>query len=693
MRYFYSDRIEEFLRCSTDEILGRLSKESSFDINTLQRNAWVDEINLLKNALVGENTGEIIFEYSIPRLGKRIDTVLLLKGLVFVLEFKIGATEYLRQDIEQVWDYALDLKNFHEASHPLTIVPILIATDAKLCSGTYTFSYYNDHVFEPICCNAKGMTDTISNLCTQYGQVRDLTGWKESRYLPTPTIIQAARALYGNHSVENITRTEASGKSLKRTSAFVLKIIDEARSKRQKSICFITGVPGAGKTLVGLNIATKKSEPNTEQGEPKELAVYLSGNRPLVDVLSEALARDKVQQEKEAYEQGKRAKKPTKTEAKKAVNSFIQIVHHYRDTTLSKLRPIHDGSIEIDPNKTSRHEKDGYAEVEHVAIFDEAQRAWTQPHLSNWLKRKKHIANFPMSEPEFLIWSLDLREDWAVIVCLVGGGQEINSGEAGIAEWIRAINLRFPNWNVYISDKLTGKEYANDDITPLLARNPKIQYNSDLHLAVSMRSFRAERLATFVHLLLEGNVTKAKELFSTLNDKFPLVLTRSLDTAKKWLRQRARGTERYGLVVSSQAQRLRPLAIDVRCKPDTVHWFLDDITDIRSSLFLEDAASEFDVQGLELDWTCLIWDGDLRWQRTKIREGWGNYAFKGNKWENINTEERKAYQINAYRVLLTRARQGMILCIPEGNPEDATRLPEFYDGTYQYLKNIGIPEI
>ncbi len=294
-----------------------------------------------------------------------------------------------------------------------------------------------------------------------------------------------------------------------------------------------------------------------------------------------------------------------------------------------------------------------------------------------------------MSEPEFLIWSLNLREDWAVVVCLVGGGQEINTGEAGIGEWLRAVNANFPDWNVFISDQLTEKEYAEGELENLLQANNHVQRCTSLHLAVSMRSFRAEQLSNFVHHLLEGNISQAQALLETLKNKYPVVITRNLDAAKEWLRKQKRGSERYGLVVSSQAQRLRPLAIDVRSKPNIKHWFLDDITDIRSSLFLEDAASEFDVQGLELDWTCLVWDGDLR------RNGreWQNFTLKGNQWQNIRSADKKTYQINAYRVLLTRARQGMVICVPEGNPDDATRLPEFYDGTYNYFKQIGLEEI
>ena len=677
-RYFYMANNTDFLIADERAILGELAAENPFDLTDMQRKAWLEEIRILKTILPASQASQVIFEYSIPRLGKRIDVLVLLGGVVFVLEFKVGGKDYRRQDIEQVWDYALDLKNFHEASHSLIIAPILIATEATAVAQTLSFGIYNDHVFDPVCCNASVLKEIIEKILQQYASAADLSDWQCSRYLPTPTIIQAASALYLNHSVEEITRTEASGENLKLTSDFVMQIIAHSKDNKQKSICFVTGVPGAGKTLVGLNVAVR-------QFEKKSLAVYLSGNQPLVSVLSEAIARDKKRQE-EALHPGKRY---NITEARRNVRSFIQIVHHYRDTTLKKLKKsIQNGVLEIDPAKVKHHSDDGFSEVEHVAIFDEAQRAWTKQQLANWLARKQDIQNFPMSEPEFLIWSLNLREDWAVIICLVGGGQEINTGEAGIGEWLRAINARFPEWNVFISEQLSGREYAEGELNSLLSANPRVKHSSSLHLAVSMRSFRAEQLSTFVHYLLEGEVAKAQELCSTLSGRYPIAITRSLEKAKKWLRDHKRGTERYGMVVSSQAQRLRPLAIDVRCKPDTVHWFLDDLTDIRSSLFLEDAASEFDVQGLELDWTCLVWDGDFRWNGNE----WTNFSFVGSAWQNIRSPERKAYQLNAYRVLLTRARQGMILCVPTGNPEDATRLPEFYDETYEYLKRIGLHE-
>ncbi|MBQ8361677.1 MAG: DUF2075 domain-containing protein [Bacteroidaceae bacterium] len=691
-RYFYQSSIQDFIRKSTTNIFGEMSINDDGDTAATQKYAWSEEIEILKQALNSwkEENGEILFEYSIPRLGKRVDVVLLLRGIVFVIEFKAGEEAYLRTDMEQVMDYALDLKNFHLASHHRTIVPILVATEAKESSNNLFLSVYDDHIYNPIFANADTLSSLIERVIekelAQPSSANDFQDWAISRYAPTPTIIEAASTLYRNHSVEDITRTEASGESLCKTTQYLIDIINRSRENGEKSICFVTGVPGAGKTLIGLNVAIQQAVENEEKND-RNLAVYLSGNGPLVKVLTAALAKDKQQQEHE------KGNKYNLTEAKREVSQFIQIIHRYRDNMLNKIKlPIENDTLEIDESKSIELGQSGHGEVEHVAIFDEAQRSWDLEHLSGWLARggsrggKKKIANFPMSEAEFLIWSLNLRKDWAVIICLVGGGQEINTGEAGISEWIRAVNTTFSNWKVYISNHLTDKEYAEGNVSKLLENNPNKTYDERLHLAVSMRSFRAEDLSHFVHLLLDRNKDEAKRVYESLKDRYPILLTRNLDKAKKWLKQRSRGSERYGMVVSSQAYRLKPLAIDVRLQPDVEHWFLADKDDIRSSLFLEDVATEFDIQGLELDWTCVVWDGDFRYSD----KGWKHYSFKGSKWQNINKPESQAYQLNAYRVLLTRARQGMILVVPEGNREDHTRQPEFYDATFEYLKSLGL---
>lgn len=689
VRYFYYSDIHSFLFESLEEIFGKLSLNDEYDTAATQKFAWEEEINTMKDVLrtYQDEQGWILFEYTIPRIGKRIDVVLLLRERIFAIEFKAGQEDILHADVDQVLDYALDLKNFHQGSAERMIAPILVPTVNDKVSTTCSLSHYDDGIYEPMIANKVALGDIIGRVLEQVIPHQEykvaLKDWVRSRYEPTPTIVEAASALYNQHSVEEITRHEAEGEQLDRTTKYVMQVIRETKERRGKSICFVTGVPGAGKTLVGLNVAIQQSEQETVG--KRDLAVYLSGNGPLVAVLTEALARDKQRQEKE------KGNKYNITTARREVSQFIQIIHRYRDQMLGKLKtPIRNGLVEIDPEKELRDKHAGYAEVENIAIFDEAQRSWDQEHLASWLKRKKGVNDFPMSEGEFLIWSLDQRQDWAVIVCLVGGGQEINTGEAGIGEWVRAMNETFPDWKVYISNQLTEKEYAEGQVEEMLKEHENVVFSDDLHLAVSMRSFRAESLSRMVHYLLDCDAKKVRETYQEIKDRYPIVLTRDLEKAKDWLRERARGSERYGMLVSSKGYRLKPLAIDVRCKPDTVHWFLDDIDDVRSSLFLEDAASEFDVQGLELDWTCLVWDADFRYNKGV----WDFYEFSGgSRWNKIKKEERQAYQLNAYRVLLTRARQGMIICVPEGKLEDHTRQPEFYDCTYKYLKQLGFEEI
>jgi hypothetical protein len=393
--------------------------------------------------------------------------------------------------------------------------------------------------------------------------------------------------------------------------------------------------------------------------------VYLSGNGPLVSILREALARDQVAQAKAA------GRPITKSEALRATKAFIQNVHHFRDDCL----------------------KDPGPPVEHVTIFDEAQRAWNWERTADFMKRKKGFHDFQYSEPEFLISCIDRHPDWGVIVCLVGGGQEINKGETGIGAWIDAVINKFPHWHVHLSPNLHDAEYGAGAVLAKVAEPGKVagvHLHKDLHLAVSMRSFRAEKVSAFVKALLDHEEQQARALHREIAATYPMVLTRDLAKAKRWLRERARGTERYGIVVSSNAQRLKPHAIDVRSPMNPVHWFLAPKEDVRSSYYLEDVATEFHVQGLELDWVGVVWDGDFRHQG---RRDWGHYCFRGKKWQRVNAEANQSYLKNAYRVLLTRARQGMVIVVPEGDPNDPTRDAKLYDPTFEYLAGVGFTVI
>lgn len=655
-RYYYAADLTTFLTSPNNAIIGELQTNSAFDIELTQSYAWEGQISLLKQVLAGKK-GKIYFEFSVPRMGKRIDVVVIIGAVVFVLEFKLGSDVYTRAAIEQVWDYALDLKNFHKPSHKIYVAPLLIATEAQGQISLISPTIDDDHLLSPI--NANGQTlrpmiETILEFCE--GEPINAVEWEAGLYAPTPTIVEAAQALYAGHSVEDISRSDANATNLTETSSEIARIIQYSRENNQKSICFVTGVPGAGKTLVGLNVATNHIDKTNEL-----YSVFLSGNGPLVEVLREALARNKVAQ---AEERGQRI---SITSARREVKLFIQNVHNFRDDCLATTVPP----------------------LEHVALFDEAQRAWDLQQTANFMSRKKHIPNFSHSEPEFLISCLDRHPDWATIVCLVGGGQEINTGEAGIGEWFSALKTYFPNWRIYISPHLTDSEYnASEELKHWPRANP-ISYRETLHLAVSMRSFRNENVSKFVKRMLDLDAESARESFKEINQTYPIRIVRDLDAAKTWVKSKARGSERYGLLVSSAAQRLKPLAIDVRVAIDPIHWFLDNRDDTRSSYYLEDAATEFQVQGLEVDWAVVVWDADFRYANGH----WDYKNFKGRRWEKVRSMERQRYLKNAYRVLLTRARQGMVIVVPSGDSQDPTRLPEYYDETFAYLKALGIDEI
>jgi hypothetical protein len=650
-RAWFQAPIDSFLGIDPSVVIGHLTRNADMDIVPAQVEAWTYQVGFLKDRL-GGLAGYVYFEFNIPRMGRRIDAVLVSGSVIFVVEFKVGESRFERSAIDQVWDYALDLKNFHEASHEAPIVPLLVATEAAT-SPAIDLQVALDRVCHPIRVSGKTFRTAIDR-SSQYFANEPINhiSWAAAPYRPTPTIVEAARVLYAQHSVEAIARNDAGAVNLRVTSVRIEELVDQARTGGRKVICFVTGVPGAGKTLVGLNIATRRRD----ETKPTH-AVFLSGNGPLVAVLREALTRDELARLKAS---GVKAKREG---VANPVKAFIQNVHHFRDEALRDAAPPTD----------------------HVVIFDEAQRAWNAHKTSSFMKRRKNQLDFKHSEPAFLLSYLDRHPDWAVVVCLVGGGQEIHTGEAGIGEWLEALNRGFSHWDVYVSPNLTDSEYSVPTLD-IASRLRRVHLDESLHLAVSMRSFRAENVSSFVKAILDCETQRAQDMFTELA-LYPVALTRDLRRAREWVRSHARGSERYGLVASSKAMRLKPYAVDVRVAVDPVHWFLDGPEDTRSSLYLEDCATEFQVQGLELDWACVTWDGDLRFSGSR----WNFHDFRGSRWQSIKNAENQNYLRNAYRVLLTRARQGMVLFIPPGDSSDPTRLPEFYDETFNYLSNIGIP--
>ncbi len=649
IRAYYSASVAAFLVDDDERILGVLAAKHHHALELSQRWAWIQQISILKSNLDNHPNGSIFLELYIPRMGKRADAVLIADDILFVLEFKVGETLHGAGAFDQVVDYALDLKNFHEGSHNVPIIPVLISTNSDSVA-IRNLDFAEDLVALPFGTNSVDLGALIDAICGSTSFPRlDVSEWMAKGYKPTPTIVEAAETLYRTHSVEDISRSDAGAKNLNQTSACVSRVIDRARENTRKAICFVTGVPGSGKTLAGLNIATRRSDEH-----PDEDAVFLSGNGPLVSVLREALIRDK------ALREGVSKKSITQS-----VQKFIQNIHHFRDEYV--------GNNEVPSEK--------------VVVFDEAQRAWTREKATDFMRRERGQADFDMSEPDFLISVMDRHADWCTIVCLIGGGQEINTGEAGISEWISALTSRYSGWEVHVSPRISLPEYGSQDLVENFLASPRVHPNEDLHLAVSMRSFRAESLSEFVGQIIDNEPGAAKGSYRDISSEYPIFLTRDLNSARTWLRSRARGTERYGLVASSGALRLRPEGIHIKASIDPSNWFLNANTDVRSSYYLEEVASEFDVQGLELDWVGICWDGDFHYQADR----WVCQSFKGTKWQSVHDESRRLYLKNAYRVILTRARQGMVLFVPKGDASDRTRPSAFYDGTFDYLHSCGIP--
>lgn len=646
---YYDADIDAFFAADEDAVLGLLAARHGFALEHEQKYAWQSQIRLLRRYLPRVIPGRLYFEFSIPRMGKRADVVLVIGGTIFVIEFKVGATRFDRYAVDQVHDYALDLKNFHRGTHHLPVVPILIATEAPV-QPVVSVNWASDSVADPICLQPAELADALQFAMSHHsGTTIDPVAWSRSGYQPTPTIVEAALALYRQHDVSEITRSEAGADNLSLTASRVEQIIEDSKSKGRKAICFITGVPGAGKTLAGLNIATSRAERHSD-----EHAVFLSGNGPLVEVLREALARDKSERE-----QIPRAK------ALREVSTFVQNIHHFRDEALDSAEPP----------------------VEKVVVFDEAQRAWNLEMTSKFMQQKRGRPAFNMSEPAFLLSVMNRHPDWCVVICLVGGGQEINTGEAGLAEWLTVLRDRHPDWDLHVSSRLDDRDYVWDaKLAENLSRNVASS-DSALHLGVSVRSFRAEAVSEFVGHLVTNEPEKARTVYDRISVKYPLFLTRDLEDARSWLRQKSRGSERYGLTASSGASRLRTEGVWVKAKVDAPLWFLNDRDDVRSSYYLEETATEFDIQGLELDWTCVCWDADF----CRDQSEWQCFSFRGTRWQHVNSADRQLYIKNAYRVLLTRARQGLAIYIPKGEISDPTRPPAVYDGIYEYLLSCGIP--
>jgi hypothetical protein len=649
---YYCNSIPEFIKDPSANIVGQLVKHA-FEINKEQSDAWENQIQQLQKRLDACGMeGDIIFEYDIVRLGKRIDVILLIRHMVFSLEFKNGKDVFTAQDAQQAEDYAIDIKNFHKESEDLYVCPILIATAAPKYKKPQSTDCYPDKQIHLQRENIETLIPKVAELTGLYGsdEVIDFQKWFNSPYHPTPTIIAAAVEAYTTHDISEIANSEAGQSDIDACETEIDRVVQYARTNRKKCVCFVTGVPGAGKTLVGLDVVAK----NLNKGIDS-LSVYLSGNGPLVEVLREAL--------KKSVKEKKQLNRNTEA----AINALIQSSFSFKKDNVRTTNPT----------------------VEKILIFDEAQRVWNEQKMSSKHQNDPEMA---VSEPKLLYQIMDRHQDWAVMICLVGLGQDIYDGEVGINEWFRCGVEEFQEWELFYSPAIFQQSEDKDIDEQMIRHCSRCHERSSLHLKTSIRSFRADKQCQFVDYLLDNKPEEASRIYSEISIKYPVFITRDINAAKTWARGQVRGSQRCGVLACSSAQRLKPEGVYVPTDIDVKNWFLAPSDDLRSSNMMEVVASEFKVQGLEIDWAVVCWDADLR---RKNDCDWDHYSFRGTKWMRRNKAEQKRYLVNSYRVLLTRARQGMVIFVPNGvDPEeDPTRDFAFYDQIYKYLTSCGIREL
>ena len=668
MAGYYSSGVGEFLQAANEVVIGQLSLKQSEhfrEIQDRQLDAWRTLVTLLKSTLARvvlthpEAVGwGLVIEFPMLRLQKRLDVVLISGHTVCVVEFKVGGTSYPAADIRQVEDYALDLRDFHAPSEQLRIWPVLCATEAPSSALTPIV----DGVAAVATCNSEGLDQVVAALASDQRERRetqlDHRAWEAGAYRPVPTIVQAAELLFAKHDVKEIASAASNPENLGATTEALIGIIERARLKREHIVAFVTGVPGSGKTLVGLN-AVHDARFSSGGQQP---GAYLSGNSPLVRVLREALSED------EARRTGRR-----KADARRLVAAQVQ-------TLMDFLREY------LKANEAT-------APIDHVIIFDEAQRAWDAAYGKQKFNRAK-------SEASIFLEIMGRHEDWAVIIALVGGGQEINRGELGLSEWGKAIAEErsastAKKWIAMVSPEVVSGGEATAWQRLFEGELPDwAKIDPYLHLAASVRSYRCEALPRWVNAVLAADQMKSRGI-ADATAEFPVYLTRDLDAARSWLRENTRGQRRCGLVASSGAKRLRAEGLGVSLGADNLdgvaHWFLRQPGDLRASYALEVTANEYACQGLELDYVGVCWGGDLVWDRNAGT--WAPRRLNGATWQKVGEPDSRNWILNKYRVLLTRARLGTVIWVPRGDREDPTRPPQRYDEVVETLAAAGARQI
>ncbi len=666
-RTYYESSIEDFVSCKNPmdiiDFLTESDEHTEPNELALQKGAWSNQIKILKKYL-SDKKGYIIFEYVLSRVNMRIDVVLLMDDIVYSLEFKNNEIEFKDEDINQADGYGYALKNFYEANRNKYIVPILIATKApdKECSESADLGI--DKLFSLFKANTNKMEQYIDLIRSKYGSSviyteKEFEEWINSPFKPNPTIIQSARSIYMNNQVDEFFKFDAGEENLKITENTLETIIKEARDNKKKIICFVSGVPGAGKTLVGLDLAGKT---RNKQIDDVPDAVFFSGNGPLINVLTEALGRDAFKNNPQKF--------PNKNRAVNDVKAFIQDLHAFKYDLISSKKNVLD---------------------ENVLIFDEAQRVWDEKQMEIWLTKKEASSSyFGLSEADLLLNVFNEKE-WGVIVALVGLGQDIHTGEDGLGVWFKSLLDKHQEWQIRLSKDIFNQNADNlDSYYDSIMNCPRIKDEPGLYLKTCIRTPRAKNLSEFAEALLHNNPVKAKQALDGFDD-YPICITRDLKRAEQFILDNRSRKERCGKLCSSNSKVLgknNPAFTNIN-QWHFANWMLDDYgADSSNSLMY--AATEFDIQGLEIDWSLLGWDMDMYYSNGE----WHEQKMYTPKRFVLSTDIQKKHILNSYRVLLTRARKGLIIYIPRQNEyEDKFNVSQYYDSTYDYLKSCGIKDI
>jgi hypothetical protein len=650
---FWHGPVGSFLAARSGAILDRLAAEAQrrFRRNeSAQLRAWTEQCAILNDALTqtpAASSWYILFEVSLPRTNRRADVVLLAGPSVIVMEFKIGATSVDNDARIQAEDFALDLQDFHAGSRGIAILPVVVATEAgDGASGQLPLPL--PFVAPVDGGNPEWLRRLLVRLAGESHAPIDPAAWMAAPYRPVPPIIEAARLLYSRHRVDDILDASAGVESLARTSTAIRAALQAAQGAKRHTVLFVTGVPGAGKTLCGLNACFGAAEDDLR-------ATFLTGNPSLVHVLREALVRDAV-----AQGQNRRV-------AEQRMQGIIQALPAFRD----------------------RYVAHGDAPPEQVVVIDEAQRSWSRAHAVR--KSRDRPVRLTDSEPAHLLAAMARHPDWAAVICLVGHGQEIHDGEGGLAEWGTALAQAAAPWRIVAAPDCLEQTEPRRRLPNL----PCLGTDHRLHLAVPSRQIGHPTASSWVDAVLSGDSARAAALAAASDAGMPFSLTRDQPTLRTRLRQLARGSRRAGLVCSSGARRLRAVGLgaelDHMDEKAVARWFLDRWpADVRASDALEVVATEFSIQGLELDAVGLCWDADLI--RIQGQVTWRARRFAGTDWQVMRDDEKIANQINTYRVLLTRARHHTVIYVPQGDPTDRTRDPAPLDGIAGFLRTCGVEE-